>query len=112
MDLQAKDVDYGKHYEQCAEIRKAFVHVLLAAGDLHASLFHTLGPVYTVYIGGFLQPLQLALGCKQIEYNKIEKCYEQVLLLVLLVLGRIESWLMEEMVHQMDYNHDCHTNHS
>jgi hypothetical protein len=102
LDLQARSTDYAKHYEQCMEIGKALAQVVLVVGDLHAALFHTLdGPVYTLFFGSFLQPIQLALGFKQIDPNKIEKCYEQAFLMVLMILGRMESRLMEEMVFQL-----------
>jgi hypothetical protein len=77
---------------------KAAERTVLCPGDLHLVLFHTLSPIYKIFYGGFLQPIKVALGMKRIEWGKIEKCYEQSSLMVLLILGRVESRLMEVYV--------------
>mmetsp|Transcript_25210 Transcript_25210/g.41872 ORF Transcript_25210/g.41872 Transcript_25210/m.41872 type:complete len:214 (+) Transcript_25210:796-1437(+) len=67
LDLES-DLDYEQHYEYARAFRRALDQVLLGVGDLHAALFHTLGSVYRLFYGGFLQPIQLALGFKRIEW--------------------------------------------
>lgn len=71
MDMQEQGVRFTKHFRQCKEILKALSRCLLLPGDLHLSLFHTLGPIYSVFYGGFLQPIQVALGFKRIDYKKV-----------------------------------------
>ena len=46
---------YKEHYAQAQEYLKALSRTILVPGDLHAALFHTLGPIYTLDYGGFLQ---------------------------------------------------------
>jgi hypothetical protein len=58
----------------------------MAPGDLHGGCFHTLGPVYALFYGGLIQPIQIALGVKRIDNNKVEKTYEQARILVVRIL--------------------------
>ena len=56
LNLQDEGMKYAKHYLVCSEVIKALERCILVPGDLHASLFHTLGPIYTVFNGAFIQP--------------------------------------------------------
>lgn len=74
---------------------------MLCPGDLHLTLFHTLSPIYKIFYGGFIQPIKVVLGMKQIDWEHVEKCFEQSSLLVLLLVGRSEPRLMELFVCEM-----------
>jgi hypothetical protein len=93
---------FVRHHAQAEELRKAMDQTMLAAGDLHARGFHALGPVYAVHFGGFIQPIQTALGWKRIEHSKVETCYEQAAFLVLLILNECERQLHDAFLFQMD----------
>jgi hypothetical protein len=97
LNIQA-NMEYQRHYRLCREIIKAASRTVLCPGDLHLTMFHTLSPIYRVFYGGFLQPFKVALGIKRIEWQKVEKCYEQSSLMVLLILMRVEAQLMEVFV--------------
>ena len=100
-EINKKGFTFTQQYEQAVEVRKALDQVVLSVGDLHLSLFHTLGSVFLLFYGGMLQPIQIGLGIKRIQYTKIEKCYEQASSFLLLVLTRCEARLMDEMIYQM-----------
>jgi hypothetical protein len=55
-----------------------------------------------------IQPIQIALGWKIIEYSKVEKCYEQAVFLVLLILNECERQLYDTFLSQMDAS-ECAT---
>jgi hypothetical protein len=42
--------------------------------------------VYALFYGGLIQPIQIALGVKRIDNNKVEKTYEQARILVVRIL--------------------------
>ena len=92
---------YTLHFCQCGEVLKALERCVLVPGDLHASLFHTLGPVYTLFYGSFIQPIQTALGFKHIDWQKVEKAYRQSSILVIMILTRVEVRLIEAFVREI-----------
>ncbi|KAI2493282.1 hypothetical protein MHU86_21241 [Fragilaria crotonensis] len=102
LDLQEKGMKYAQHYLVCSEVIKALERCILVPGDLHASLFHTLGPIYTVFYGAFIQPFQVALGWKHIDWQKVERTYQQSSILALSILVRVEVRLMESFVHSLN----------
>ena len=102
LDLQEKGMKYAQHYLVCSEVIKALERCILVPGDLHASLFHTLGPIYTVFYGAFIQPFQIALGWKHIDWQKVERTYQQSSILALSILVRVEVRLMESFVNSLD----------
>jgi hypothetical protein len=73
----------------------------LLPNDLHASLFHTLGPVYTVFYGGFIQPIQIELVYKHVDWQKVEQAYRQSSILIVAILTHVESRLIETFVHEL-----------
>jgi hypothetical protein len=75
---------------------------MIGLGDLHIRGFHALGPVYAVRFPGLIQPIQIALGWKRIEFSKVEKCYEQAAYLVLLILNECERQLYDAYLFQME----------
>ena len=81
---------YTKHYRLCHEILKAAEQAVLCPGNLHLPLFHTLSPIYKIFHGAFM----VALGMKRIDWQHVEKCFEQSSLLVLLLLGRVDPVLL------------------
>jgi hypothetical protein len=93
---------FVRHHAQVEELRKAMDRTMLAAGYLHAHGFHALGPVHAVHFGGFIQPMQTALGWKRIEHSKVKKCYEQAAFLVLLMLNECKRQPHDAFLFQMD----------
>ncbi len=75
---------------------------VIGSGDLHIRGFHALGPVYVMHHGGLIQPIQIVLGWKRIEYSKVEKCYEQAAFIILLILNECERQLYDAFLFQMD----------
>jgi hypothetical protein len=65
--------NFSAHYENVTVLLTALQKVYMLPGDLHGGRFHTLRPVYSLFYGGFLQPIQLALGYKRISNKKVEK---------------------------------------
>eukprot|EP00978_Attheya_sp_CCMP212_P016762 scaffold44147_cov28-Attheya_sp.AAC.1 len=74
-NVQAKS--FIDTYEQTVEIVRALTHCIYVNGDLHGGRFHTLSVAYITHFGGFIQPIQVALGVKRICAKKVEKCYQQ-----------------------------------
>ena len=75
--ILGKQLSCTKQYEQSLEVIKALRYVIFLNSDFHAGCFHMLGPIYTVFFGGLIQPIQCALGIKHIDRKKVEKCYQQ-----------------------------------
>ncbi len=73
--LIAQQRTFCEHFENVTVLLTAFQKVYMLPGDLHGGRFHTLGPVYSLFYGGFLQPIQLALGYKRISNKKVEKTF-------------------------------------
>jgi hypothetical protein len=80
----------------------ALQKVYMLPGDLHGGRFHTLGPVCSLFYGGFLQPIQLALGYKRISNKKVEKTFEQASILVLRVLREAERAMYDVFLYEME----------
>jgi hypothetical protein len=76
--------------------------MMIGSNDLHIQGFHALGPVYAMHHPGLIQPMQIALGWKRTEYSKVEKCYEQAAILILLILNKCERQLYDAFLFQMD----------
>ena len=83
------------HYDQQAILGKAMEQVFMIPGDLHAGCFHTIGPVYKLFYGGFLQVFQTVLGWKKINARKVECTYQQCAFLLSIVLGECERQLYD-----------------
>ena len=95
---------FAATYESVSEILKSLQQVVFLPGDLHGACFHTLGPLYTIFHGGFLQIFQTALGWKRLDANKVENTYEQAAFLALLVLTECERQLYDAFVSQLPDN--------
>ena len=63
------------HYNQEVILGTAMEQVFMVPGDLHAACFHTIGPVFKLFYGGFLQAFQTVLGWKKINAKKVECTY-------------------------------------
>ena len=61
-----------------------------------------MGPVYTVFYGGLIQPIQIALGIKHLDSNKVEKTYEQASILVLRILKKAERQAYDAFLVDME----------
>ena len=53
-----------------------FRRVVVVTGDLHGC-FHCLMPVYSLFYGALIQPIQAVLKWKHIQGLDITKCYQQ-----------------------------------
>ena len=73
-NLLKKTLSFTNNYKHTIIILKALEHVVMLLGDLHRC-FHILGSVYKLFYGGLIQPIQIALGYKRIDNNKIEKTF-------------------------------------
>ena len=103
--LLERQATFNKHYEQISAVMRAVDRVIMMPGDLHGGGFHTLGPVYTVFYGGFIQVFQIALGYKRIDASKVEKSYEQSSLLLLRVLRECERHMYDAYICQVEKDH-------
>jgi hypothetical protein len=74
---------------------------LMIPGDLHGGGIHFLSVSYLLFYGGFLQPLQYALGWKRIRGTDVTKTYQQCAALALLVLGELERGLYGRFIHDL-----------
>jgi hypothetical protein len=92
---------FCEHYENVTVLLTALQKVYMLPGDLHGGRFHTLGPVCSLFYGGFLQPIQLALGYKRILNKKVEKTFEQASILVLRVLREAERAVYDLFLFEM-----------
>jgi len=93
---------FSAHYENVTVLLTALQKVYMLPGDLHGGRFHTLGPVYSLFYGGFLQPIQLALGYKRISNKKVEKTFEQASILVLRVRQETERAMYDAFLFEME----------
>ena len=100
-DLTSKQASFCTHYEETRVVLRALGQVVFLPGDLHGGCFHTLGPVYSLFYGGFLQPIQVALGFKRIDASKVENTYIQASILALKVLTECERQAYDAFVNQM-----------
>jgi hypothetical protein len=89
---------FTDQYEQLLVFRQCLSRIVFSIGDLHGSSFHVLGPVYSLFYGGFLQVFKVAMGWKRIQHTKVEKTFEQCSLLALLVLEQCERQLLDAFV--------------
>ena len=64
-------MNFRQYYKQSLVFSQAMNRVVMIPGDLHGGGFHFLAVVYLLFYGGFLQPLQYALGWKRIRGTDI-----------------------------------------
>ena len=84
-----KTLSFTNDYKHTSIILKVLEHVVMLLGDLHGC-FHILGLVYKLFYGGLIQLVQVALGYKRIDNNKVEKNFGQCSILVLRILHDCE----------------------
>jgi hypothetical protein len=87
--LNMLSYSFKKRYEMAQLLSKALDQCVSLPGNLHGGGFHFLVVVYNLYYGGFIQPIQTALGWKQIRGKDTTQCYQQAagLLTILLEIG-------------------------
>lgn len=83
------------------EILKALEQTVFCAGDLHGACFHTLGPVFAIFHGSFLQVFQTALGFKRLDAAKMENTYKQAGFSLPLVLTECKQQVYNAFVNQL-----------
>jgi hypothetical protein len=83
-------INFRQHYRQSIVFSKAINRVVMVPGDLHGGGFHFLAVTFLLYYGGFLQPIQFALGWNRIRGSDVTKTYQQSASLAILVLGEVE----------------------
>jgi hypothetical protein len=69
---------------------KALDQCVALPGDLHGRGFHFFAVLYNLYYRRFIQPMQTALGWKQICGKDIMQRYQQAAGLVMMILLDIE----------------------
>jgi hypothetical protein len=74
--LHTSSYSFEKWYEMAQLLSKALDQCVALPGDLHGGGFHFLVVVYNLYYGGIIQPIQTALGWKQICGKDITQCYQ------------------------------------
>jgi hypothetical protein len=100
--LIEKQGSFTTHYEDVTVLLTALENVYMLPGDLHGGRFHTLGPVYSLFYGGFLQPIQIALGYKRINNKKVEKTFQQASVFVLRVLYEAERAMYDAFLFELE----------
>jgi hypothetical protein len=93
---------YIHYHAQVEELHKAMNQTMIGSGDLHIQGCHALGPVYAVHFPGLIQPIQITLGWKRIEFLMVKKCYEQAAYLVLLILNECKRQLYDAFLSQTE----------
>jgi len=91
--LHKSKVTFDECYRQVLDFEKALSRVVSIPGDLHVK-FHTLGPIFRVYYGEFLQVFQTALGWKRLKL-KVSECFQLAHKLFVLVMGEVERLLLD-----------------
>ena len=91
--LHKSKVTFDECFLQVLKFQKALSRVVTIPGDLHVK-FHTLGPIFRIFYGGFLQVFQTALGWKRLKL-KVSECYQLAYKLFNLVFGEVERMLLD-----------------
>jgi hypothetical protein len=88
--LDTSSYSFKKRYEMAQLLSKALDQCVALPCDLHGGGFHFLVVVYNLYYGGFIQPIQTALGWKRIRGKDVTQCYQQVAGLITMILLEVE----------------------
>jgi hypothetical protein len=91
--LNSSSMEYTMKHEKAIILRKALTRVVMITGDLHGC-FHCLSPVYSIFYGAMIQPIQAVLKWKRIQGSDITKCYQQANGLASMISEEIERHLI------------------
>ena len=75
--LNLSPMQYTMKHEKAIILWKALSRVVVITGDLLHGCFHCLKPVYSLFYGALIQPIQAVLKWKRIQGSDITKCYQQ-----------------------------------
>ena len=106
-DLLKKSMSFTNDYKHTSIILKALENVVMLPGDLHGC-FHILGCVYKLFYGGLIQPIQIALGYKRIDNNKVEKTFGQCSILVHRILHECECQAYDAYIFYIYNKNESH----
>lgn len=104
----ANKLSFSSSYEQRTALSRALRQVVMIPGDLHMGGFHFLDPIFTLYYGSFLQPIQVALGWKHIYGHDVSQCFQQATQLVDIVLSGCERILYDRVFHSIPQDEHEH----
>jgi hypothetical protein len=99
--INTSSINFRQQYKESSTFAKALDRLVLVVGDLHGGGFHFLGAIYSLFYGAFMQPMQFAMGWKQIKGSDVTKTYQQSASLALLLLGEVERGLYFAFLHDM-----------
>lgn len=91
--LSSSRMEYTMKHEKAAILQKALSRVVVVTGNLHGC-FHCLSPVYSLFYGALIQPIQAVLKWKCIQGSDITKCYQQADGLATMVCNEVEHHLV------------------
>ena len=91
--LNTSPMKYTMKHEKAHVLRKALSRVVVVTGDLHGC-FHCLMPVYSLFYGALIQPIQAVLKWKRIQGSDITKCYQQANGLVTMISDAVERHIV------------------
>jgi hypothetical protein len=102
--LIKKQGRFTTHYEDVTVFLTALDKVYMLPSNPHGGRFHTLGPVYSLFYGGFLQPIQITLGYKWINNKKVEKTFQQASVFVLQILHQAEQAMYDAFLFELEWD--------
>jgi hypothetical protein len=96
-----RSFSYRKYYKAMKKINAALNQIIIIPGDLHGGCFHFMKPVYDVYYGNFLQPVQCGLGWTRVNGADVVKTYHIGRDMAVLVNTEIERQLSHYFLNQI-----------
>ncbi len=104
--LDTSSYSFEKRYEMAQLLSKALDQCVALPGDLHGGGFHFLVVVFNLYYGGFIQPIQTALGWKRIRGKDVTQCYQQAAGLITMTLLEVERQLYQAYLETVSASDD------
>ena len=101
--LSSSPMEYTMKHEKAVILRKALSRVVVVTGDLHGC-FHCLMPVYSLFYGALILPIQTVLKWKRIQGSDITKCYQQANGLTTMISDEVERHLVTHCISEMEDN--------
>ena len=102
--LSSSPMEYTMKHEKAVILcNKALSQVVVVTGDLDGC-FHCLMPVYSLFYGALIQPIQTVLKWKHIQGSDITKCYQQANSLGTMISDEVERHLVTHCISEMEDN--------
>ena len=103
--LNTSTMNYTMKHEKARILRKALSRVVVITGDLHGC-FHCLMPVYSLFYGALIQPIQAVLKWKRIQGSDITKCYQQANGLASMISDAVERHIVVHCFAELDQSQE------